>query len=65
MHRHKYTEIERFYAPAIKMEGFEGNMSAKAMKKFLSGVTTIRFECSICGKQWFKEVLGKENGKTM
>jgi hypothetical protein len=60
MHRHKYVEIERFYAPMVAhLKG--GNLRKKVLEKLLFGVTTIRFECSICGKQRFKEVLGKEN----
>lgn len=57
-HRHKWIEVERFHAmPLVSIE-IEG-ASAHAVERLTFGVTTIKFECRLCGQDKFKEVLGK------
>ena len=57
-HRHKWKEVERFYAEPCAGH-FKGESSAMLMQQLVMGVTTIRYECDCCTKSRTEEIVGK------
>jgi hypothetical protein len=57
-HRHKWIEVERFYATGVDVKRISG-CDGEEFHRLVSGVTTIRFRCSICSQYRTTEILGK------
>lgn len=58
-HKHKWDEMERFYAPPSNLIGRLKNCEPLLFQQLQQGFTTIRFECTVCGKIKTEEILGK------
>ena len=58
-HKHKWVEIERFYAePEGKIKSAK-NCSELLFQQLIQGFTTIRYKCDRCNKWKSIEVMGK------
>jgi hypothetical protein len=59
-HKHKWVEIERFYAEGINIKKISsGGYDLDEFHKMASGLTTIIYRCSACLKMRTEEILGK------
>ena len=56
-HRHKWKEVERFYAEPCE-GNYRGVTSQMLAQQLVMGVTTIRYECE-CTKSRTEEIVGK------
>lgn len=57
-HIHRYTEIERVYAPPVHPHGVQPKDYVSQTIKRIFGVTTIIERCCVCGQTRAVEVLG-------
>jgi hypothetical protein len=57
-HKHKWIEIERFYAAPYR-GGALTQCDRETFQKLRLGVTTIRYDCHSCPAVQYVEILGK------
>lgn len=60
IYKHIWKKIKETYAPPIIGKTRIKCSSSKTFERAISGVTTIIWECSICGELRKEEMLGKD-----